>query len=142
MRLTRRDILKAGALTAGAAALPRAAEANPIYAPSPGAWRTFEVVTRVEVAKPGRSMQAWLPIPAHADAAWVKAAKAGLAPIAVGLIAASGLVMARAADTSPLLAVMTAAAAAFVVLTRHNPLIALAAAALAAIGAARMGFIL
>ena len=72
MRLTRRDILKAGALTAGAAALPRAAEANPIYAPSPGAWRTFEVVTRVEVAKPGRSMQAWLPIPAHADAAWVK----------------------------------------------------------------------
>ena len=78
----------------------------------------------------------------RAETDWVKAAKAGLAPIAVGLIAASGLVMARAADTSPGLVVLTAGGAAFVVFTRHNPLIALAAAALAAIVAARMGFIL
>jgi chromate transporter len=78
----------------------------------------------------------------RAEAPWVKAAKTGLAPIAVGLIAASGLVMARAADSSLWLAGVTFAAAAFVVFTRHNPLIALAAAACAAVIASRAGFIL
>ena len=78
----------------------------------------------------------------RADAAWVKAAKAGLAPVAIGLIAASGVVMARAADSSPGLVGATAAAAAVVMFTRANPLIALAAAAVVAVVAARLGLIL
>jgi chromate transporter len=79
---------------------------------------------------------------ARADAPWVKAAKTGLAPIAVGLIAASGLVMARAADSSFWLAGATAGAAAFVVFTRANPLTALAVAAVAAVVATRSGLTL
>ena len=79
---------------------------------------------------------------ARADAPWVKAAKSGLAPIAIGLIAASGFVMARAADSSIWLVGATAGAAAFVFLTRANPLIALGAAALAAVVGARLGLVL
>ena len=77
MTRTRRDVLKSG-LKAGAAAVasatgwPAIGRAAPIYAPMPGAWRTFELVTRVEVAKPGRAMQAWLPVPAHTDVDWVR----------------------------------------------------------------------
>lgn len=78
----------------------------------------------------------------HADAPWVKAAKSGLAPIAIGLIAASGFIMARAAATSLWLAGATLGAAALIFFTRANPLIALGAAALAAIVAARLGLTL
>lgn len=78
----------------------------------------------------------------RANAPWVKAAKAGLAPIAVGLIAASGFVMARAADTSPALGAATLGAAALVYFSRANPLWAIAAAAIAAIGLARAGIAL
>jgi chromate transporter len=64
------------------------------------------------------------------DAAWVKTAKAALAPIGVGLILASGIVAARAADQGLLGWAITAASAAFVVFTGRNPLWALAAGAL------------
>ena len=80
----------------------------------------------------------------------------GTATLSLGLVACAdgginlggdattgrGLVMARAADSSLWLAGVTFAAAAFVVFTRQNPLIALAAAACAAVIASRAGFIL
>lgn len=70
---------------------------------------------------------------------WIKIAKAGLEPIALGLILASGVVMARAADHHALSVMITAGTAAFVVFSRRNPLWALAAAALVGIVASRMG---
>jgi chromate transporter len=70
---------------------------------------------------------------------WVKIAKTGLEPIALGLILASGVVMARAADHHALSVFMTTATAAWVIFTRRNPLIALAAATVVGIVAARTG---
>ncbi len=33
------------------------------FAPRPGAWRTFEITTRVEVLEPAGAIRAWLPMP-------------------------------------------------------------------------------
>lgn len=63
---------------------------------------------------------------------------ATLAPIAVGLIAASGVVMARTSDKSLLAWIITALVAAFVVFSRRNLLWALGAAAAAGIILGRM----
>ena len=77
MTMHRRDLLKAGAAFAAAAvatglapasALAQAVEAAPAFAPSPGAWRDFEIVTRIELAGANAASQAWVPLPAfHAD---------------------------------------------------------------------------
>jgi chromate transporter len=48
--------------------------------------------------------------------------KRGLVPVALGLMLASGAVTARAADHTGLSAVISGATAAFVVLSRRNPL--------------------
>lgn len=73
----------------------------------------------------------------YGRAAWFDSLKAGLTPIAIGLVLSSSLVMARAADHDALGYVATAATAALVILTAINPLFALGlfggAAALAAI---------
>jgi transglutaminase-like putative cysteine protease len=68
----RRDLLKSGAALAALAALPRTALAGPAFAPSPGAWRSFDVVTRIEIAKPGGRTQAWIPLPSVSEAAWCR----------------------------------------------------------------------
>ena len=65
-------------------------------------------------------------------APWLKAVRSGLAPLAVGLIAASGLVMARSVDRDLLHGVVTLATAAFTIWTTRNPLWALAAGGAAA----------
>jgi chromate transporter len=62
-----------------------------------------------------------------------------LAPIAVGLIAASGLILARAADQTVAAGAITALVAGFVLFTRRNPMWALAAAAVGAILLRRIG---
>lgn len=59
--------------------------------------------------------------------AFVRALKLGLAPVAVGLILASGLAIAQAADPDKVAWAMTAAGAAWVVFARRNPLWILAA---------------
>jgi chromate transporter len=61
--------------------------------------------------------------------------KIGLAPLALGLILASGLTMAQLSDLNLPEAGVTACAAAFVILTSRNPLWAVAAGALAMIAA-------
>jgi chromate transporter len=63
-----------------------------------------------------------------------------LAPIAVGLILASGAVMIRAADRSFLTLAITLGMTLIVVRTRLNPLIGIAAAALFGVVAGRAGF--
>ncbi|MDB5450343.1 MAG: chromate transporter [Phenylobacterium sp.] len=53
---------------------------------------------------------------------FVQALKQGLAPVAVGLILASGVAIARAADPDLLAWALTAAGAAWVLFARRNPL--------------------
>jgi chromate transporter len=54
-------------------------------------------------------------------------AKTGLVPVTIGLILAGGVVMARAADRSILMVVITLAAAVFVLRSERNPAWALGA---------------
>ncbi len=68
--IDRRDILKGGAALACASALPRIAGAQETFAPKPGAWRQFQVVTKLEIAKPEGKTQAWIPLPAVNERDW------------------------------------------------------------------------
>jgi transglutaminase-like putative cysteine protease len=72
MTLHRRDMLKGGAAAITATALPSAALAHAAFAPTPGAWRTFTVVTRLEIADPQGPAQAWVPLPSVNEAAWLR----------------------------------------------------------------------
>lgn len=75
MILHRRDLLKAGAAFSAAATLPDLAFAQgAVFAPKPGAWRQFEIVTRLEIAKPEGKVQAWIPVPSVNVADWFKSA--------------------------------------------------------------------
>ena len=71
--MKRREFLKNGIAVGAAAAvggLPRIAAAS---IGSDGAkWRTFEVVTRVEVANPTGPTRVWLPMPLAADTDYQK----------------------------------------------------------------------
>ncbi len=55
------------------------------------------------------------------DTAWQPIVRNGLVPVTVGLVLAGGVVMARAADVDWQTALVTAAAAAVMLLTRLNP---------------------
>lgn len=72
MNFDRRRLLKTTAAASLAAGLPRWAVAAGGFDPQPGAWRTFEIVTRLEIAKPEGKTQAWIPVPAVNEAAWFK----------------------------------------------------------------------
>jgi transglutaminase-like putative cysteine protease len=72
MSIHRRDLLKAGLAASAAAALPYAARAQAGFAPQPGAWRSFAVTTRIEIAKPDGDAQAWVPVPAVNESDWFK----------------------------------------------------------------------
>ena len=66
---SRRKFIKNTALTLAGTALPAinfaqsASTAERQFSPKPGAWRTFEVTTRVDIAKPQGATRLWLPIP-------------------------------------------------------------------------------
>jgi transglutaminase-like putative cysteine protease len=65
--MDRRIFLKTGAALP-LAALPRLAAAQQLpFNPQPGAWRTFEITTRVEVLKPAGTTRVWLPVPVVED---------------------------------------------------------------------------
>jgi chromate transporter len=76
----------------------------------------------------------------HAGAPWLKRLKAALVPLAVGLMAANGYVLARAADSGVVAALITFAGAAFVVYSSRSPLWVMAAGALLAVAAGRAGW--
>jgi chromate transporter len=63
------------------------------------------------------------------DARWRRPVQAGLAPIAVGLVLSSGVVVTRAADTTLAAFAVTAITAVLVLRTQIHPLILLGAAA-------------
>ncbi|WP_425105878.1 transglutaminase-like domain-containing protein [Ancylobacter sp.] len=79
---TRRDFLKTGVALAAVAAAPHAALAQAAgpaaaaaFAPKPGKWRHFEVVTVLDVkpveGKAGPA-QAWVPLPSYTASDWMK----------------------------------------------------------------------
>lgn len=74
--ITRRAFMASSAALSAAALLPRGAFAQPAFAPEPGAWRNFQVVTRLEVAKPdGKTdgkVRAWVPLPAFSEDQWFR----------------------------------------------------------------------
>ncbi len=48
----------------------KAALAAEPFAPKPGAWRTFETTTRIEIAKPDGATRVWMPAPSLNAAGW------------------------------------------------------------------------
>ena len=72
MSIDRRELLKAGLTASVAVALPNVARAQPDFAPVPGAWRTFQVVTRIEIVAANAKSQAWIPVPAVDERDWFK----------------------------------------------------------------------
>ena len=75
------------------------------------------------------------------DAAWLAAVKGALAPVVVGLMMASGLVTAQAANHAAFLWVLTVASAVFMYVLRRNPLWVIGGGASLGIAFARLGLI-
>lgn len=59
-----------GALAQKLAPPPAVAASQAGFAPTPGAWRRFEVTTRLEPATTGGPTQAWVPLPSLAASEW------------------------------------------------------------------------
>src|SRR5262245_26677838 len=74
MKMSRREILKAGAAVASASALPVGLHAQAGFTPRPGAWRNFQTVTRLEIANSAGRAQAWVPLPAFSEPEWFRPA--------------------------------------------------------------------
>jgi transglutaminase-like putative cysteine protease len=75
MAVSRREFLMGAAAIAAMPAFSRftaaqGATAPVVFAPSPGAWRKFEIKTVVEIAEPKGAAQAWIPVPSFKDEAW------------------------------------------------------------------------
>ena len=71
----RRSLLKGGAAMGALIAAPALVRAQAFpqrpFAPQPGAWRTFDITTRVELAEPFGPTRIWLPVPGI-DSDWQK----------------------------------------------------------------------
>lgn len=61
--MDRRSFIKAAATVPAATWFPAAFAQQKPFDPQPGSWRTFEVVTRVEVLKPAGATRVWVPLP-------------------------------------------------------------------------------
>jgi transglutaminase-like putative cysteine protease len=72
MSIDRRELLKGGVALSAAAALPHAAQTEVSFDPQPGAWRSFQVVTRIEIAQVDGTARAWIPVPAINEQEWFK----------------------------------------------------------------------
>jgi transglutaminase-like putative cysteine protease len=71
--MNRREFLRTGVAISTAAAWPCANAAKPSGAISTGhGWRTFEVVSRIEIADAAGVTRAWLPLPSVEEPVWVR----------------------------------------------------------------------
>jgi chromate transporter len=75
------------------------------------------------------------------EAHWLARLKKALTPLAIGLMAANGYLLARGADSGTLALFITLAAAGFVALSSRSPLWAMCAGALLSVVAGRAGWI-
>ena len=46
--------------------------AQAVFAPQPGAWREFQIVTKLEIANAKGKTQAWIPVPSVNEKDWFK----------------------------------------------------------------------
>jgi chromate transporter len=83
----------------------------------------------------GRAVSRW------SERRWIGLLKEGLVPVALGLILASGISMMRTADHDALATAISLATAAFVVISRRNPLWAIAAGTCVYVAALRLGLL-
>lgn len=72
MNLHRRDFIMAGAALSVLPVLPRLAQAQTTFAPKPSGWRNFQIVTRLDIAKPDGKVQAWIPVPSVNEVEWFR----------------------------------------------------------------------
>lgn len=70
--MNRREFVKGTTALSLAAALPHAAFADALFAPKPGAWRSVEVTTRLEIGRPEGARQAWIPLPSVNESEWIR----------------------------------------------------------------------
>jgi chromate transporter len=75
------------------------------------------------------------------EAVWLARLKKALIPLAIGLMAANGYLLARGADSGVVATLITLSSAAFVALSPRSPLWAMLAAAILAVVASRSGFL-
>ncbi len=73
MLVGRRTVLKSIGLATIAAPWAHQAFADPVsFSPTPGPMRTFEVLTRVTVARQGPETRVWVPVPSHDLGDWFR----------------------------------------------------------------------
>lgn len=72
MTIDRRELLRGAAALTAASAFTDDAGAQGAFAPAPGAWRSFQVTTRVALADAERIAQAWMPLPSVNEADWFR----------------------------------------------------------------------
>ena len=77
MNIHRRDLLKGAASAAMVASLPGRAGAQAVFAPKAAQWRTFEILTRLEIPRKGGAAQAWIPVPSVNEVAWFTSGETG-----------------------------------------------------------------
>jgi transglutaminase-like putative cysteine protease len=70
--ISRRRFLQSGAALSALTAVHANALESELFAPASGAWRNFEIVTRLEIPKFADASQAWVPLPAFAENDWFK----------------------------------------------------------------------
>lgn len=73
--IDRRDFLKTGAALSLTAAIPGLARAGAPFAPEPGEWRSYDIVTRIELAGGAGPARAWVPLPGFTADGWNRPAK-------------------------------------------------------------------
>ena len=73
--IDRREFLKTGAALTAAAAMPGIARAGVVFAPNPGAFRSYDIVTRIELAGGAGITRAWVPLSGFTADDWNRPGK-------------------------------------------------------------------
>ncbi|WP_375261752.1 transglutaminase-like domain-containing protein [Palleronia sp.] len=69
--MDRRHLIQFGVAGLTVSALPR--RGRVAFAPTPDAWRRFELVTQVTLPQTAEAAQVWVPVPAVSESGWMKA---------------------------------------------------------------------
>jgi transglutaminase-like putative cysteine protease len=72
MTIQRRGLLKVGGAALATTMLPWRAAAEDGFAPQPGPWRSFEVVTELDIETSKNETRAWVPVPSVNETAWFR----------------------------------------------------------------------
>lgn len=73
--IDRREFLLGAAAVPATAIMPGLARASALFAPDPGEWRSYDIVTRLELAGGPGTARAWVPLPGFAADDWNRPGK-------------------------------------------------------------------